>query len=89
MAVNYEWDLDVEKHHSSYTVVNARLGIGRSDNRWMVELWSTNLTDTEYVQVGFDAPLQGLFPDPGNPLNTFNAFPAAPRMYGVTLRVRY
>lgn len=82
-------DLDVEKHQSSYTVVNARLGIGRSDNRWMVELWSTNLTDTEYVQVGFDAPLQGLFPDPGNPLNTFNAFPAAPRMYGVTLRVRY
>ena len=82
-------DLDVEKHQSSYTVVNARFGIGASDSRWMVELWGTNITDTEYVQVGFDAPLQGLFPDPGNPLNTFNAFPAAPRMYGVTLRVRY
>ena len=82
-------DLDVEKHQSSYTVVNARVGVGRSDNRWMVELWSTNLTDTEYVQVGFDGPLQALFPDPGNSFNTFNAFPAAPRMYGVTLRVRY
>ncbi|WP_202840231.1 TonB-dependent receptor [Luteimonas saliphila] len=82
-------DLDVEKAQSSYTVVNARVGFGASDNRWMVELWGTNITDTEYVQVGFDAPLQGLFPDPGNPLNTFNAFPAAPRMYGVTLRVRY
>ena len=33
--------------------------------------------------------LQGLFPDPNNPLNTFNAFLGAPRMYGVTLRVRY
>jgi len=82
-------DLDDEKHQSSYTVVNARLGIGAEDSRWVVELWGTNITDTEYVQVGFDAPLQGLFPDPGNPLNTFNAFPAAPRMYGVTLRVRY
>ncbi|MGY1521597.1 MULTISPECIES: TonB-dependent receptor [unclassified Luteimonas] len=82
-------DLDVEKHQSSYTVVNARFGIGAEDSRWVVELWGTNITDTDYVQVGFDAPLQGLFPDPGNPLNTFNAFPAAPRMYGVTLRVRY
>ncbi|MCW5581799.1 MAG: TonB-dependent receptor, partial [Luteimonas sp.] len=82
-------DLDVEKAQDAYTVVNARFGIGRNDGRWMVELWGTNITDTDYVQVGFDGPLQGLFPDPGNPLNTFNAFPAAPRMYGVTLRVRY
>ena len=82
-------DLDVEKHQSSYTVVNARFGFGASDQRWMLELWGTNITDTDYVQVGFDGPLQALFPDPGNPLNTFNAFPAAPRMYGVTLRVRY
>jgi outer membrane receptor protein involved in Fe transport len=82
-------DLDVEKQQSSYTVVNARFGIGAEDSRWVVELWGTNITDTDYMQVGFDAPLQGLFPDPGNPLNTFNAFPAAPRMYGVTLRVRY
>lgn len=82
-------DLDVEKHQDAYTTVNARLGFGRGDGRWMVELWGTNITDTEYVQVGFDGPLQALFPDPGNPLNTFTAFPAAPRMYGVTLRVRY
>ncbi len=82
-------DLDVEKHQDAYTVVNARFAIGRGDNRWSLEFWGTNITDTEYVQVGFDGPLQGLFPDPGNPLNTFNAFPAAPRMYGVTFRVRY
>ncbi|GGK09235.1 TonB-dependent receptor [Luteimonas terricola] len=82
-------DLDVEKHQDSYTVVNARFGIGRDDGRWMLEFWGTNVTDTEYVQVGFDGPLQNLFPDPGNPFNTYNAFPAAPRMYGVTLRVRY
>lgn len=82
-------DLDVEKHQSAYTIFNARLGFGRSDGRWMLELWGTNLTDEDYVQVGFDGPLQGLFPDPNNPLNTFNAFLGAPRMYGMTLRVRY
>ena len=82
-------DLDVEKHQEAYTVVNARLGIAASDNRWSLELWGTNITDTEYVQVGFDGPLQNVSPLPGNPFNTFNAFPAAPRMYGVTLRVRY
>ncbi len=71
------------------TVFNARVGFGRSDGRWMLELWGTNLTDEDYVQVGFDGPLQGLFPDPNNPLNTFNAFLGAPRMYGMTLRVRY
>ena len=82
-------DLDVEKHQDSYTVVNARVGIGRADQRWMLELWGTNLTDTDYVQVGFDGPLQNVSPLPGNPFNTYNAFLGAPRMYGVTLRVRY
>jgi len=82
-------DLDVEKHQGSYTLMNARLGLGSANQHWMVELWANNLTDVDYVQVGFDGPLQALFPDPGNAFNTFNAFPAAPRMYGVTLRVRY
>jgi len=82
-------DLDVEKHQGSYTLMNARLGLGAANQHWMVELWANNLTDVEYVQVGFDGPLQALFPDPGNPFNTYNAFPAAPRMYGVTFRVRY
>src|SRR3546814_3081828 len=45
-------DLDVEKHQDAYTVVNARVGIGASDNRWSLELWGTNITDTEYVQGG-------------------------------------
>ncbi|MEL1263966.1 TonB-dependent receptor [Pseudoxanthomonas putridarboris] len=82
-------DLDVEKHQDSYTILNARIGFGDSAGRWTVELWGTNITDEEYVQVGFDGPLQNLFPDPGNPFNTYNAFLGAPRMYGVTLRVRY
>lgn len=82
-------DLDPEKMQSAYTVANARFGIGARNERWMVEIWSTNLTDENYVQVGFDGPLQNVSPAPGNPFNTFNAFLGAPRMYGATLRLRY
>lgn len=82
-------DLDPEKMQDAYTVANARFGIGAQDQRWMLEFWGTNITDEDYVQVGFDGPLQNVSPAPNNPFNTFNAFLGAPRMYGVTLRVRY
>ncbi|MBL8258063.1 MAG: TonB-dependent receptor [Pseudoxanthomonas mexicana] len=82
-------DLDPEKTQDAYTVANARIGIGAQDQRWMLELWGTNITNEDYVQVGFDGPLQNVSPAPNNPFNTFNAFLGAPRMYGVTLRVRY
>ncbi len=83
-------DLDAEKMQGSYTIFNARFGIGAQDGRWMLELWGQNLTDTEYVQVGFDGPLQAVGSSrPGDPMNTYNAFLGAPRMYGMTLRVRY
>ncbi|MDN5780885.1 MAG: TonB-dependent receptor [Luteimonas sp.] len=73
-------DLDPEKVQDGYALVNARLGFGSQDKRWMVELWGQNLTNETYKQVGFDAPLQ-----PG----AWNAFLGAPRTYGVTLRVQY
>ena len=82
-------DLDVEKHQDAFTVVNARLAVGTRDERWSVELWGLNLFDEDYVQVGFDAPLQNINAVPGNPLNSYNAFLGAPRTYGVTLRVKY
>ncbi len=82
-------DLDVEKVQEAFTVVNARFAIEARDRRWAVELWSQNLFDEEYVQVGFDAPLQNVSPVPGNPFNSYNAFLGAPRTYGVTFRVNY
>jgi iron complex outermembrane receptor protein len=82
-------DLDVEKRQEAYTVANARIGIGARDRSWAVEFWAQNLFDEEYVQVGFDAPLQNVSPTPGNPFNSYNAFLGAPRTYGVTLRVLY
>jgi outer membrane receptor protein involved in Fe transport len=83
-------DLDVEKEQDAYTVVNARVGIGRKDKRWMIEAWAQNLTDEEYMQVAFDAPLQAPGTSrPGDPLNSYNAFLGAPRTYGVTFRIIY
>jgi outer membrane receptor protein involved in Fe transport len=73
-------DLDPQKQQDAYTLVNARLGIAARDKRWAVELWAQNLTDEEYTQVSFDAPLQ---------TGSWNAFLGAPRTYGVTLRLSY
>ena len=82
-------DLDEEKVQEAYAVFNARIGLEGRDRRWAVELWAQNLTDKDYVQVGFDAPLQNVSPLPGNAFNSFNAFLGAPRTYGATFRVRY
>jgi outer membrane receptor protein involved in Fe transport len=82
-------DLDPEKMQDAFTVYNARIGFGRADKRWMVELWGLNVTDEDYAQVGFDAPLQNINAVPGNPLNSYNAFLGAPATYGVTFRVNY
>ena len=82
-------DLDDEKRQDAYTILNARVVLGARNRGWSVELWAQNLLDTEYVQVGFDAPLQNVSPQPGNPFNSYNAFLGAPRTYGVTFRVMY
>lgn len=83
-------DLDAEKLQKGFAVLNARIGFGASDKRWMLEFWGMNILDEDYVQVGFDGPLQAVgSPQPGDPINTYNAFLGAPATYGMTLRVRY
>ncbi len=89
-------DLDVEKQQEAYTVVNARIGFGSRNRKWLVELWGLNVFDTEYVQVGFDGPLQAVgtpLPNaqhaPNDPLNSYNGFLGAPATYGVTLRMQF
>ncbi len=73
-------DLRPEKMQDAYTLLNARIGFGRQDQRWMLEFWGQNLTDETYKQVGIDAPIQA---------GSYNAFLGAPRTYGMTLRMRY
>ena len=76
------------------TLFNGRITLGAEDERWAVELWGQNLTDEEYYQVVFNAPLQGTafasIPyNPATDTQTYNAFLGAPRTWGVTLRLRY
>ena len=73
-------DLDPQKLQAGYTTVNARASLGGRKGDWAVELWAQNLTNAEYMQVAFDAPLQ---------TGSWNAFLGQPRTYGMTLRWRY
>jgi len=77
-------DLRPSKIQPSYTLVNARLGIGAPDDSWSLELWARNLFDEEYAQIMFDVPLQQ-----GTAGPTQGAFLGDPRTYGITLRARY
>jgi outer membrane receptor protein involved in Fe transport len=60
--------------------VNARLGIGSSNDRWVVEAWAENLTNEEYYQVIIDTLFQ-----PG----ALNGYLGDPRTYGVTVRANF
>jgi outer membrane receptor protein involved in Fe transport len=93
-------DLLPFKLQDGYGIFHGRISIGSEDERWTLEGWVQNLTDEEYIQVGFNAPLQGTafqaarqpngtFYDPARDTQTYNAFLGAPRTYGATLRIKY
>jgi iron complex outermembrane receptor protein len=73
-------NLAPQKMQDSMTLVTARTGVGAADESWMIEAWGLNVTDEEYYQVVFDAPLQA---------RGFNAFLGAPRTYGMTARFKF
>jgi outer membrane receptor protein involved in Fe transport len=79
-AFNTGSDLDPVKTQPGFTLVNARIGVGSADRRWMLEAWAENLFDKTYEQVAFSALFQ-----PGS----YDAFLGAPRTYGLTLRYSY
>ena len=64
----------------SNTKVNARLGLGSADGRWMVELWGNNVTDERTKNVTFNTPLR---------IGSRGTFLEAPRTYGLTLRTQF
>jgi iron complex outermembrane receptor protein len=79
-AYNTGSNLDPRKLQGAYGLLNARIGLGATDNSWAVELWSANLTNKYYYQVAFDAPFQ---------YNQIDSFLGAPRTFGVTARVKF
>ena len=97
-------DLLPYKMQDAFTTVNGRISIGSEDERWTLDLWAQNLTDEEYVQVAYNAPLQGSAfqstvqaggSHPGTFYNqaldtqTYDAYLGQPRTYGATLRFKY
>ncbi|CAN5337818.1 TonB-dependent receptor [soil metagenome] len=78
-------DLHPSKRQQPLTLVNARVGVGSDSGRWMLEAWAQNLTDEEYLQVGFNGPFQ--VDENNDAISVYNAFLGAPRTYGLTLRL--
>ena len=75
-------DLLFGKEQDSYVIVNGRIGITGPDRRWGLEFWANNLFDKDYTQVAFNTPFVA-------PQQTYSAFLAEPRTYGVTVRAGF
>src|SRR5690606_38337181 len=93
-------DLIPFKQQDALATINGRIMLGSADERWNGEFWVQNLTDEEYIQVAYNAPLQGsafqttlqpngTYYNPALDTQTYNAFLGAPRTYGATLRIKY
>ncbi|MHC3127157.1 TonB-dependent receptor [Brevundimonas sp. GN22] len=93
-------DLLPWKMQDAFGVVNGRITIGSEDDKWALELWGQNITDTEYKQVSINQPLMGSafqtslqsngsYYDPARDTQTYASFLGQPRTYGLTLRLRY
>ena len=75
-------DLLYGKEQDSYTIVNGRVGITGPDRRWGIEVFANNLFNKDYTQVAFNTPFVA-------PQQTYSAFLAEPRTYGVTVRAGF
>ena len=93
-------DLLPYKLQEAFTTMNGRFLIGTEDERWTAEFWVQNLTDEDYIQVAYNAPLQGsafqstlqpngTFFNPALDSQTYDAFLGQPRTWGATLRFKY
>ncbi|WP_420605528.1 TonB-dependent receptor [Novosphingopyxis sp.] len=76
-------DLLYGKEQDSFTLVNARIGIrGGPDNQFAIEAFAQNIFDIDYTQVAFNTPFVAS-------QQTYSAFLAEPRTYGVTVRAGF
>ncbi len=72
-------DLLFGKEQDGFVIVNGRVGLTNIADRFSIEGWVQNLFNKDYTQVAFNTPFVA-------PQQTFSAFLAEPRTYGVTLR---
>ena len=72
-------DLLFGKEQDGFILVNGRVGVTNIADRFAIEGWVQNLFDTQYSQVAFNTPFVA-------PQQTYSAFLAEPRTYGITVR---
>ena len=75
-------DLLYGKEQDGYIIVNGRIGLTNIANRFAIEGWVQNLFDEDYTQVAFNTPFVA-------PQQTYSAYLAEPRTYGVTVRAKF
>ena len=75
-------DLLYGKEQDGYVVVNGRIGVTDIGGMFSIEGFVQNLFDTDYTQVAFNTPFIA-------PQQTYSAFLAEPRTYGVTVRAEF
>lgn len=75
-------DLLFGKEQDGFALVNARIGIRGPDEKWAIEGWASNLFNVDYTQVAFNTPFVAS-------QQTYSAFLAEPRTYGVTVRGKF
>jgi outer membrane receptor protein involved in Fe transport len=88
-------DLDIEKMQGAFTVFNGRIGVHAANDSWAIELWSQNLFNKNFIQVAFDAPVQGSGTTRAvqagqiaRSTQLYAAFLGEPRTFGLTLRTK-
>ena len=75
-------DLLYGKEQDGFVLVNGRIGVRGPDEKWAVELWAQNLFDEDYTQVAINTPFVA-------PQQTYSAYLAEPRTYGITVRAGF
>ncbi len=75
-------DLLFGKEQDGYVIVNGRIGLTNIADRFAIEGWVSNLFDKDYTQVAFNTPFVA-------PQQTYSAFLAEPRTYGITVRGKF
>ena len=72
-------DLDPNLFQPGYHLLNLRAGLRAEDHAWSLTLWATNVTNSEYLVIGFDVPI----------ISGYAGVRGPPRQVGATLRLNF